>query len=156
VDYTCHRSDNQGNGHINGMTAMQKPETLLPKRLRMVIWSTILATQLFYVALILSGLLPGAATPVGLPYLVPAFAVLACGFGVAAQILWLRSGGRDERVTRSPANKTPLPVYHIAVWALDEGIGVLALGLAVLGYGAGTWGLFCVAGILLTLVHHPV
>lgn len=156
MDYTCHRSDNQGNGHIDAMTAMQKSETLLPKRLRVVIWGTILATQLLYVALILSGLLPGAATPVGRPYLVPAFAVLACGFGVAAQILWLRSGGRDERIARRPGNKAPPATYHIAVWALDEGIGVLALALAVLGYGAGIWGLFCAAGILLTLVHHPV
>jgi len=156
VDYTCHRSDNQGNGHIDGMTAMRTPETLLPKRLRVVIWGTVLATQFFYVALILSGLLPGAVAPVGRPYLVPVFAVLACGFGVAAQILWLRSGGRDERVTRFPHNKAPLPAYHIAAWALDEGIGVLALGLAVFGYGAETWGLFCALGFVLTLVHHPV
>lgn len=135
---------------------MQKPETLLPKRLRVVIWGTILATQFFYVALILSGLLPGAGAPVGRPYLVPAFALLACGFALAAQILWLRSGVREERVTRSSENQALPPVYHIAVWALDEGIGVLALGLAVLGYGAGTWGLFCAVGLMLTCVHHPV
>ena len=127
----------------------------MPGRLRLVIWAAILATQLFYVVLILSGLMPAAASPVGRPYLVMVFAALACAFALTAQLLWLRAGGRDERVARTRVNGTPLPAVHIAVWALDEGIGVLALTLAVLGYGAGIWGIFCAAGILLTLVHHP-
>lgn len=134
---------------------MRAGDALVPKRQRLVIWGAILVTQFFYVVLILSGLLPAAVSPVGTPYLVVVLAAVACVFGLAAQLLWLRAGGRDERVARASENRMPLPAVHIAVWALDEGIVVLALVLAVLGYGAATWVIFCAAGILLTLVHHP-
>jgi len=135
---------------------MRNQQTLLSRPLRRVIWFTILAAQFFYVILILSGLLPAAAEPLARPYLVPVFAAFAAAFGFAAQMLWVRSGGAGERVARSQTGSAQAPAYyHIMVWALDEAVGVMALTLAVLGYGAGVWGSFAAAGIVLTLVHYP-
>jgi hypothetical protein len=125
------------------------------KRASRVLWSTLLASQLVYLALILSGVARVREQPLELPALPIAFGVVAGATGIAAHPLWRRASGAGRALPADPPEAAAAFTFFLLAWVLDESIAVYGLLLALLAFSPVSWSPFSAAALALMLVHRP-
>lgn len=127
------------------------------QRTLVILWAVLLASQLVYAAIALSGL--SVMRGPGLGDRVPAFAPLLAGVAVATAVLahvWWRRGQVRADAEMDPAARTSARFgTAIVTWAIDESVGVYGLLLALTGHGVGAWAPFAALAFALFSVHRP-
>lgn len=132
-----------------------------------ILWGAIFASQVLCAGLGASGLFHGPP-PEGVAFLPVLFTAVAVAAALLAHVLWLRTRGSGPGPAGGPGGggASPSPgtgatggpavfPMALAAWALDEGISILGLVLAILGFPFSTWILFPAAGLTLALLHAP-
>lgn len=121
---------------------------------RQVLWVTLLVSQLIYLGILLSGLVPVASEPMNLPLpeILGAAAVLT---GATAQFFWRRASADGATLQTGAPDPGAAATSYILAWVLDESIAIYGLLLGFLAFPATTWSLFSVAAFVLMLLHRP-
>jgi len=120
----------------------------------LVVWVVLLASQLIYVAILLSGVRTNPE-PMDLPALPVALGVVALVTGLGSHLSWRRATGASRALHQdSPDPGTSFTFYMLA-WTLDESIAVYGLLLGLLAFSPFVWALFSLAAFILLLSHRP-
>jgi hypothetical protein len=123
------------------------------RRTNRVVWGGLLASQVVYVAIALA--VRVAEGPPELPVLPLLFGLVAAGTGAAAHLFWRRAHAGVETIVRERADPSRSFGGYVVAWALDEGIAVSGLVLALLGFARSAWMPFSAAAFALLLLHRP-
>lgn len=119
----------------------------------LILWISFLATQILFVVLLLSGIVPAGRAP---PQdLATVFTVLALAAGIVAHLTWRRARSHVVRVVRKVPDPAALLPHYIVAWALDESIAIFGLVLGVLGFPPAVWSGLSAVAFFLTLMHRP-
>ena len=126
------------------------------RRNNRIIWTTLLAAQVAYVAVVLSGLAQTRAEPLELPALPIALAIVAIATGFGSHLCWRRAvvAGRPSG-SEAPKRSRSSTLYLVS-WVLDESIAVYGLVLGILAFDPLTWGPFSLGALVLTVLHRPL
>lgn len=132
---------------------MEEPDPEQLARTTQVLWAALLASQLVYVGILLSGMLDVPDEP-GVSSTFPAvLAAVAIPLAAAAHFFWRRASGAGLSLHDSrPEPEAAFQGYVIA-WVLDESVAILGLVLGMLGFGMAIWAPFQVGAFLLMLLH---
>ena len=125
------------------------------RRTQWVFWLTLLAAQVLYVLVILSGAARTREEPLDLPALPIALAVVALATAIGAHVCWRRASGTGRPIHSSPPEPATSFTFYILAWVLDESIALYGLVLGLLALSPSVWGPFSLAALVLMLVHRP-
>ncbi len=132
---------------------MEEPDPDQLARTTQILWATLLASQLVYLVILLSGVLEVPDEP-GMPSTFPAvLAGVAILSAAGAHFFWRRASGAGLSLHDSrPEPEVAFQGYLVA-WVLDESIAILGLVLGFLGFGPAIWVPFQVGAFVLMLLH---
>lgn len=125
------------------------------RRVNKILWLTLLASQVVYLAVILSGVGTTRDEPLDLQALPIALAVVAIATAVGAHLCWRRASGAGRPIHTTPPDPAASFTFYILAWVLDESIAIYGLVLGLLAFSPEVWGPFSVAALALMLVHRP-
>jgi len=120
-----------------------------------LLWGALLASQLVYLAILVSGALPARERPLDLAALPVALGGAAAGAALAAHLLFRRGTGAGRAVHEAPPEEGAALTWLLLAWVLDEGVALAGLVLGLLGFSGAIWGPFSAAGLVLMLLHRP-
>ncbi|NNL67687.1 MAG: hypothetical protein HKP30_15660 [Myxococcales bacterium] len=124
------------------------------RRVRLMLWASLLVSQLIYAGILLSGLVPVAEEPMALP--LPAILGVAAALtGAAGHFFWRRASGDGATIHASAPEPAAAHTSYVIAWVLDESIAIYGLVLGFLAFPMTTWSLFSVAAFVLMLLHRP-
>jgi F0F1-type ATP synthase membrane subunit c/vacuolar-type H+-ATPase subunit K len=124
------------------------------KRTTQVLWLALLASQVAYAAIILSGAARIRAEPPDVPILPLVLGASAIGIGLLAHYFWRRATGSGRPLASPPPPQTAFTHYLLA-WVLDESLAIYGLVLSLLGFPDAAWAPFNLAAFVLMLLHRP-
>jgi hypothetical protein len=125
------------------------------RRTRWIFWLTLLAAQVLYVLVLLSGAATVREEPLDLPALPIALAVVAVTTAIGSHVCWRRASGAGRPIHSGPPEPATSFTFYILAWVLDEGIAIYGLVLGLLAFSPSVWGPFSLAALVLMLVHRP-
>jgi len=124
------------------------------KRITLVVWITLLASQGIYVALLLSGFITHAE-PLHLPILPMLLGGVALGTAVGSHVCWRRAWGAGRAIHEAQPDPGTSFTSYLLSWMLDETVAIYGLVLGLLGFALAVWIPFSIAGFVLMLMHRP-
>ena len=133
---------------------MRQADPAQARRVNQILWPTLLAAPLAYVAVILGGI-GTSERPPDLPALPIALAGVALATGIGAQLSWRRATGAGQLAHATPPDPAKAFTFYILAWVLDETIAIFGLILGLLAFSTGVWGLFSLAAFVLMFSHRP-
>jgi F0F1-type ATP synthase membrane subunit c/vacuolar-type H+-ATPase subunit K len=125
------------------------------RRTHRIVWSTLLAAQLVYVALLLSGAVRVRETPPDIPAFPIALSVVGLSTAIGAHILWRRASGAGQPIHTRPPDPARAFTFYLLAWVLDESIAIYGLVLGLLAFEPAVWAPFSAGAFALMLVHRP-
>jgi F0F1-type ATP synthase membrane subunit c/vacuolar-type H+-ATPase subunit K len=130
-------------------------ETAQARRTNRILWLTLLASQVVYVVVLLSGAARTRDEALDLPVFPVALAVVALPTAIGSHFSWRRATGAGRPIHLAAPDPATAFTFYILAWVLDESIAIYGLVLGVLAFSAGVWGSFSMAAFALMLVHRP-
>src|SRR5262245_19319762 len=134
---------------------MSQVDPAQARRVNKILWLTLLASQVVYVAVNLSGAARTRERPLDLPALPIALAVIAVATAIASRLAWRHASGAGRPIHSTPPDPGASFTYYILAWVLDASIAIYGLVLGLLAFSPAVWGSFSVAAFVLMLVHRP-
>ena len=125
------------------------------RRTNQILWLTLLASQVVYVAVILSGAARTRQEPLDLPAFPIALAVVAVTTGIGSHLSWRRASGAGRPIHSSPPEPATSFTFYLLAWVLDESIAIYGVVLGLLAFSPDVWGPFSLVAFALMLVHRP-
>jgi hypothetical protein len=134
---------------------MAEIDSAQARRNNQIIWLTLLASQLIYVAVILSGAARTRTEPFELPVLPIALAVVAVATGIGSHLCWRHAVGAGQPIHSEPPKPARSFTFYMLSWILDGSVAVYGLVLGLLAFSPAAWGPFSLAAFVLIVVHRP-
>jgi F0F1-type ATP synthase membrane subunit c/vacuolar-type H+-ATPase subunit K len=125
------------------------------RRTNQILWLTLLASQVVYVVVILSGAARTRDEPLDLPVFPLALAVVSVATAIGSHFSWRRATGAGRPIHAAAPDPGTRFTFYILAWVLDESIAIYGLVLGLLAFSVAAWGPFSLAAFTLMLVHRP-
>jgi hypothetical protein len=125
------------------------------RRINKILWLALIAAQVMYLAVILSGVGVTQDEPLDLQALPIALAVVAVATAMGSHLCWRRASGAGRPIHTTPAGPAASFTFYILAWVLDESIAIYGLILGLLAFSPEVWSPFSVAAFALILFHRP-
>ena len=140
---------------VVGRLEVSKVDPTQAKRTNRILWLTLFASQLVYVALALSGAVQVRTEPLNLPVFPIALAIVAAVTAAASHFSWRRASGAGDPVHTPRPHPSASFTFYILAWVLDESIAIYGLVLALLAFSVGAWAPFSLTAFVLIILHRP-
>ena len=118
-----------------------------------IIGFALFASQVLYIALLLSGIVVVSEAP-QFPYVPIALGGAGFGAAVISHFMW-RKAARLQDEPETSTSQQMLLGWCLVSWAMDESIALHGLVLGILGYPALIWSPFTIVALILAILHRP-
>jgi hypothetical protein len=125
------------------------------RRLNRILWLALVASQVVYIAVNLSGAAATREQPLDLPVFPIVLGFIAAATAIGAHLSWRRASGAGQPIHLTPAEPATAFTFYVLAWTLDCSIAIYGLLLGLLAFPPEAWGPFSAAAVLLILLHRP-